>query len=426
MNNKILFNIYQLKNLSNQNFVEILEYIVLIGKINIITSMLDKFFIDKIKYNKIFVLLTSLITYHKTIVDEFIYITLTKPILLFLNNVLPLFELTEIVNSILIENYNDCDIRLGLIIDFYVNVLNNYHMYFNILAINNSIEILYIITKNKLPVNNKIFLINKLKELISSNYLNIHEKINLFIDITKILLKYTDNIDNTDDMIYDNFINQIYYVFDNIDFLEWMNIDEKIDIFELISKIFVKLKKINKLTKFENDDNLLFYILNYENICFNILTKILETNVDFSIYNLMKKSAYNLMTIINIFIDIEDYYLNTFNTFNTFDKKYISDLFYKNNLNTTVIINYLLDKNNLLHIVKFNSDILIKNIVISKLILIYKYSHFDTFPYIGIEYENYEKYINDSDMKLFNNINNIDNKLLNLRNKYDEMNKKLD
>jgi hypothetical protein len=51
----------------------------------------------------------------------------------------------------------------------------------------------------------------------------------------------------------------------------------------------------------------------------------------------MKESTYSLLTIINIFIDIEDYY------FDNIKDKYITDLFYKNNLNMSVMINYLIN-----------------------------------------------------------------------------------
>lgn len=409
-NNKMLFNIYQYKNLTNDNYIEILDFIVLIGKIDIIIELLNTFFIDKIKYTKIFTLLTSLISYHKNINDEYIYVIFTKSLIKFINNILPLFELTEIINNMLIENYNESNVKLGLIIDFYINVIDKFNIYFNITAVNNSVEILNIIIKNKINVNNKEILINKLKELLTHNYLNIHEKIDLFINLIKMLLR------ESNENLLDNFIIYIYYIFDNINFLEWMNIDEKIIIFELISKILLKLKNCNKLNC-DYIDNILYYILYYENECFNLLTKILETTIDFSIYNIMKSSTYNLLTIINIFIDIEDYY------FDNIKDKYISDLFYKNNLNTTVIINHLINDKNFLNIIKFNSDILLKNIIISKLILIYKYSHLDIFPYIGIDYDNYEKYIDDNNIKLFNDINT---KLLLLKNKYEDMNKRLE
>jgi len=450
-NNNMLFNIYQFKNLTNNNYVDILDFIVIIGKIDIIIELLNKYFIDKIRYVNIFTLITSLISYHKSINDNYIYIIFTKLLINFINNILPLFELTEIINNILIENYNHSNTldilgstsnvenntldilgstsnvenntldisnstnrnernKLELIIDFYIYVIDKFSVYFDIIAINNSVEILNVIINNKLLVNNKITLINKLKEIIIQNYLNIHEKIDLFTNLMKILLR------ESNENILDNFVIYIYFIFNNINFLEWMNIDEKIIIFELLAKIFMKLKKYKKLNS-DYSDNILYYILYYENECFNLLTKILEKNIDFTLYNLIKGSTYNLLTIINIFIDIEDYY------FENIKDKYITDLFYKNNLNMSVMINYLINNNNLLNIIKFNSDILLKNIIISKLILIHKYSDLDIFPYIGIDYENYEKYINDKNIKLFNDINV---KLLILKNKYEDMNKRLE
>jgi hypothetical protein len=157
------------------------------------------------------------------------------------------------------------------------------------------------------------------------DYLNIHEKIDLFINLLKIL-NYNNNTH-----IPELFLTQMYFVLNNIDFLNWMNIDEKINIFENISWILIKLKKNNRLN-FIDDDKLLYNILTYENECFNIINKILKKNINFSNYNLAKTSIYSLITNINIFIDIQDYY------FDNIKNKYIKHLFYKSK---SKLVNYI-------------------------------------------------------------------------------------
>jgi hypothetical protein len=100
-NHKMLFNVYQYKKLNNDEYVRILNWIVMIGKIDLIENLLQNFFIDRIRYEKIFELLTSLITFHKNINDEYIYVRMTKSMLRYMHILLPLFELTEIVNNLL-------------------------------------------------------------------------------------------------------------------------------------------------------------------------------------------------------------------------------------------------------------------------------------------------------------------------------------
>ena len=388
---KLLFNIYKFKSLSIDNYTEIFNFLLIIGKINIIKGLLDNYYVAEINHNKQFILLSSIFSFHKTIEIYDIYIEFTKILLKFINTILPIFELTEIISNLIIFNNNNS--KLELILNFYKLVIDKCEVYFNITSINKSIEILNIIVKNNLSINNYNNLFDRLLNLINSSYLNIHEKFNLFNDITKLLIYDRTNY------IPNNYLDNMIYVFLNIKFLTWMTIDEKISLFNILSKILLKIKKLNKLNdNFNNCDKLLYYTLYFENECFNLLTTLLNTEIEFTIYNFMKESVYNLITSINIFTEISDYY------FDNIKNKYIKDLFYKNNLNISVMLNYINDNNNLYNLSKFNTDILLKHNMISKLIIIYKHWNNINYPCIGLDYDNLINYIETKNINIFYNI----------------------
>jgi len=409
INYKLLYEIYKFKSLSVDNYIDIYDFLLIIGKINIITDLLQNCY-TKINHTKLFVLLSSIFLFHKTLEIDDIYSEFTIILIKFINKILPIFELTEIVNNLFI--FNNDNSKLELILDFYKLVIDKFQIFFDINVINNSIEILNIVMKNNLLINNYKYIFDTLINLISSSYLNIHEKFNLFVDVTKIL------IDDKSNYIPTNYLHKMIYIFENIKFLTWMTIDEKISLFNILSKILLKIKKLNKLSdNINNCDTLLYHILYFENECFNLLTNLLNMEIEFNIYNLMKESIYNFITAINIFTEITNYY------FDNIKDKYIKDLFYKNNLNISVMLNYMNETNNLYKLYKFNTDILLKNILISKLIIIYKHCDDFDYPFIGLDYENLINYIETKNINIFYDINT---KINLLKNKFNSYNDNLD
>lgn len=408
INYKLLYDIYKFKSLSVDNYIDIYDFLLIIGKINIIEDLLQNCS-TKINQTKLIVLLSSIFSFHQKLETEYIYSEFTLILIKFINKILPFFELTEIINNLFI--FNNDNSKLELILEFYKLVIDKYEIYFNINAIDKSIEILNIIVKNNLSSNNYKYILDTLINLINSSYLNIHEKFNLFIDITKIL------IDDKSNYVPINYLDQMIYIFENIKFLTWITIDEKISVFNILSKILLKIKKLNKLSdNVNNYDTLLYHILYFENECFNLLTNLLNMEIEFNIYNLMKESVYNFIAAINIFTEICDYY------FDNIKDKYIKDLFYKNNLNISVMLNYIND-NNIYKLSKFNTDILLKNIIISKLIIIYKHCNNIDYPLIGLDYENLINYIETKNINIFYDINT---KINLLKNKFNSYNDNLD
>jgi hypothetical protein len=405
INYKLLYDIYKFKSLSVDNYIDIYDFLLIIGKINIIEDLLQNCS-TKINQTKLIVLLSSIFSFHQKLETEYIYSEFTLILIKFINKILPFFELTEIINNLFI--FNNDNSKLELILEFYKLVIDKYEIYFNINAIDKSIEILNIIVKNNLSSNNYKYILDTLINLINSSYLNIHEKFNLFIDITKIL------IDDKSNYVPINYLDQMIYIFENIKFLTWITIDEKISVFNILSKILLKIKKLNKLSdNINNYDTLLYHILYFENECFNLLTNLLNMEIEFNIYNLMKESVYNFIAAINIFTEICDYY------FDNIKDKYIKDLFYKNNLNISVMLNYIND-NNIYKLSKFNTDILLKNIIISKLIIIYKHCDNIDYPSIGLDYENLINYIETKNINIFYDINTKINLLENKFNSYND------
>ena len=434
-----LYHIYKFKKFNNYVYSEILIYIYTLGKIDIIKSLLEFIYNAKINYEIIYNIIISFMIFHNNIfnkINEFNkfynndyykenYINLTKIGLEFINNILyPLFELNDIVTQTFqMENTNMflTENNILNINNFFINILDNIKYNYDISIIKNIMHYIEILTKHNFY--NEIYeLINKMTNLIDNPLLNIHDKTLLLIKICKYISN--DSYKNIP-------LNMIYYIdyyLSNVKFLDWSTFDEKINIIMIISKTLFKIYHHNHINyKESNPDllyNLLYNLLFYEKECFNIIELVLKNEITYTTYTLLKDTIFGMINTLNIFVEIEIFLCEKLNILSKYeDYDYI---IYKNNLNISSYVLFLLGNNNLY---KFNTQILIHNFIISKYIMLYNQMLYDRLPYIGIEYvkikEYYDKYYINLP-ELFKNKINILEKKFNDMNKFIDENQDLD
>lgn len=429
-----LYFVYKFKNFNNNVYSGLLIFIFTLGKIDILKSLLEFVYNTKINYDIIYTIIISFMIFHNKIfnnINDFDfndnhndnhkenYILFTKKLLNYTKNILyPLFELNDIVsqtfqmvntNTFLTEN------NIYIINDFFINILNKINYYYDISIIKNIINYIEILTKHNF-YNNIYELINNLTKLLDNSILNIHDKTLLLIKICK----YISN-----DSYKSVPLNMIYYIdyyLSNIKFLEWSTFDEKINIIMLISKTLFKIYQHNLIHNNESYPNLLqsllYNLLYYEKECFNIIEFVLKNDITYNTYTLFKDTIYGLINTLNIFVEIEIYICEKLNIlFQYEDYDYIM---YKNNLNTTSYVLFLLGNNNLY---KFNTQTLIHNFIISKYIMLYNQMLYDRLPYIGIDYIRVKQYY---DTYYINLPELFINKINILENRYNDMNKFID
>lgn len=389
-----LYNIFKYKNLSIDDNVELLNFINTYEKDDIIYNLID--FIYKIKNNfapMILFILSLIELYNKYGNNN----NLIQKINRILNELI--YPMTEINNII----YNTLNVELNLINNILKNednisIIYNYYikLYEKNLINNNIIEdiIIFIniiikINDNEDIINMSNGLLNKLKFFLINDNLNIHEKTSLFIKLCKIITNEKQKY------IPYNFIFYINYYLSNVKFLDWSNLDEKINIFLFISKVLLKLYKLKKID-FNQSDELLYNLIYYEGEIFKLLEYIYKTNVTFINYTLIKESLYGLINVLNIFGEIENYILNILIN-NNIDKKEYDYIFYKSNLNLSSYLIYL-SKNEDLY--RYNFDIMINNFIVTKFIFLHKLIDTDNIIYTGLEYDLIKEYYNNKFLKV--------------------------
>lgn len=429
-----LYNIFKFKKFNNNVYSEILIYIFTLGKMDILKSLLEFVYNTKINYEIVYSVIISFMIFHNKIFnhindfnyDDFNYddfkekyIFFTKKLLNYTKNILyPLFELNDIVaQTFQMENTNTflTENNIFIINDFFINILNKINYYYDISIIKNVINYIEILTKHNF-YNNIYELINNLTKLLDNSILNIHDKTLLLIKICKYISN--DSYKNVP-------LNMIYYIdyyLSNIKFLDWSTFDEKINIIMLISKTLFKIYQHNLIHNNELYpdllQSLLYNLLYYEKECFNIIEFVLKNDITYNTYTLLKDTIYGLINTLNIFVEIEIYLCEKLNILFQFEK--YDYIMYKNNLNITSYVLFLLGNNNLY---KFNTQTLIHNFIISKYIMLYNQMLYDRLPYIGIDYIRVKEYYNTYYInlpELFINKINI------LQNKYNDMNKFID
>ena len=389
-----LYNIFKYKNLSIDDNVELLNFINTYGKDDIIYNLIDFIYKTKNNFAPMILFILSLIELYNKYGNNN---NLIQKINRILNELI--YPMTEINNII----YNTLNVELNLINNILKNednisIIYNYYikLYEKNLINNNIIEdiIIFIniiikINDNEDIINMSNGLLNKLKFFLINDNLNIHEKTSLFIKLCKIITNEKQKY------IPYNFIFYINYYLSNVKFLDWSNLDEKINIFLFISKVLLKLYKLKKID-FNQSDELLYNLIYYEGEIFKLLEYIYKTNVTFINYTLIKESLYGLINVLNIFGEIENYILNILIN-NNIDKKEYDYIFYKSNLNLSSYLIYL-SKNEDLY--RYNFDIMINNFIVTKFIFLHKLMDTDNIIYTGLEYDLIKEYYNNKFLKV--------------------------
>ena len=412
-NYKTLLDIYNIKEYNINEYFILLEWIYEIGKINIIFDLIEKLIKKSniVSYNKLFVIILSLIKFHEKTINSDFYIDFTKKLLSLMNIILSIFELTELIKNIFMINENHDNIineKITYIFTFYKTIIKYKNIYFKYKIVNHITKMLNLLLTINENIDENKNIIDDILQLLYTDIINIHEKTSLFIDIAKLI------IDKSFNYIPKNLIEYIDYFITKIKFISWSELDEKIILFELISKLLLLLKN-NEQLFFTDYDNMLYNILYLESECFNVVKIILNTEVLYSNYNIIKSSLYNLITILNIYNDVLNIYFDLCKTNN----KYYADLLHKNNLITNTYIIFFNNRDNKSIINKFNVNILFNTIIINKLLIIYRNSDYDEFPIHGLEYDILIEYYKKYNINIL--INFID-KINELKIKYEQSN----
>ena len=358
-----LYNIFKYKKLSINDNVELLNWLYVYNKSDIINDLIKFIYTPKNNIDIFITIVLSIIELY----NKYYHENLIKNINKLLNEIV--YPMTEI-NSIIYATLN---------IDYLMNVFRNeentliiYNYYINLyeknLINNKEIEdiIIFINIINKINETNESHnlidnLLNKLKFFLINDKLNIHEK-------TSLLIKLCNLISNEKQKyIPFNFIFYLNHYLSNVKFLEWSNLDEKINIFLFISKILLKLYKSDQIKSNQNDE-LLYNLVYYENEIFKLLEIIYKTSTTFINYTLIKESLYGLINVLNIFSEIENYILEVLLN-DSIDKKKYDYIFYKSNLN---ISSYLIFLSKTDDLYRFNFNTMINNFIITKFIFLYK------------------------------------------------------
>jgi len=276
---------------------------------------------------------------------------------------------------------------------FYLDLLLNVNLYFDnkiIIQILAYIDVILYLTKNNtqnINTINNLFepIISKTIEFISTDLLNIHEKLNIFLKLC--IIFDNENINFIPDNFIDNFIN----FNDSVPFNDWSNITELIDIYTNIGKVFFKADKYNKLFISKNIDQVLYILLDYENKIFTLIESYVKKTITFVNYNNSKTLIFDMISIINCYNYIQEKYI--YCLLDNYDLKIFSDVLYKNNL---ILTKYLLFTD-IPNYYKFNLNILLRNIIITKLSVIYIEIKNNKFVDYGLEFDkiiNFYKIIN--------------------------------
>jgi hypothetical protein len=385
----MIYEIIKIHDISIEDLIDIYSFIYEIGKINIIDELLDNIIIDNksLTYPVLFRTLLSLLQFQKKLIYTDFYVDITSKLATLMYILLPIFELKEFVQNLLFDGLDIThnNEHLIIIFDFFRIVINNHNKYFNICVVDNIFELLNLLIKLNIKTDTYINILDDVCKLLLTDIINIHEKTKIFINIAKIIIKTDYNLQDL--------ITYIDYFVTNIKFLSWSTLDEKILIIEYISKLLLKL---NNMFYFDNYDNMLYNILYLEIETFNILKIILNTHITYSDYNLIKNTAYNIITSLNIFNDVQFTYFD----FCKENNKYYADLLHKNNLIINTYLLYFTDTSK--NIYKFNINLIFSTIIINKFMIIYKHIGYELFPLNSIEYEILEKYYIDNKINIFN------------------------
>lgn len=426
IDNSIYFNIYFVKNLEYDKLFDLTQYIYDIGKINILIESINKYLTKfKIKNFKLLKFIEIFIDFYKEINNDFykeinneimsntisdFIITLMNEHLFVYIDTIKMFDLLFTNNlsnnKDFIDKFKDLNV-INKFIDFYCNILDdlnnndNYKLIFNCIIFYISNTFLFLKVKDN-QSNIEIFnpLFQKIVNLmyVNNDLINIHDKLTIFLKIASIFTIY--------DMINIplNYVDTLLIFFKSVKFLDWSTIDECIDIFNNISKMLLILD--NKSILFNTKcDELLYEILNYEDTLLKFVETYINKNINYISYTSIKSILYDLINIINVFSHIESNLINHMNNNYCYEK--YSDVIYKFNILLNKFILLTSNKN----INKFNIDLLIRYIMITKLIIFNNQIKLNLFTNVNIEYDEILNYYNKMNyiiaIDFIDNINNI-------------------
>jgi hypothetical protein len=390
-----LYNIFRYKKFSINDNVELLNWLYIYNKNDILYDLIKYQYKPKNNIDTFILIVLSVIELY----NKYNHLELIKFIDKLLSEVI--YPMTEI-NNIIIETLN---VEIESIMKLFKNEANTniiYNYYINLyeknILNNNEIEdiLIFINIINKINQTNILIdnLLNRLKFFLINDKLNIHEKTSLFIKLCKFI------INEKQKYIPYNFIFYINHYLSNVKFLEWSNLDEQINIFLFISKILLKLYQFNQIDfnqiDFNQSEQLLYNLIYYEGEIFKLLENIYKSNTTFINYTLIKESLYGLINVLNIFSEIENHILNILLN-NNVDKKEYDYIFYKSNLNLSYYILYLKKTEDTY---RFNLNIMINNFIITKLIFLYKLMDTNNVYYYGLEYDLIKEYYNKNFIKI--------------------------
>ena len=402
IDNKIYFNLYFLKDIDFESKNELFEYIYSIGKLNNFINSIKIYF--KFQSNNYLIqnlnCFINLFIKYKT--DSNTFLELRNFINYFITNVIYVYiDTKNIINYLLYDNVNDSFIlnftnidTIKYFLEFF-KIENEYnHIYFDKSIILNQILYLkYMNSFNKNNINNIIELLSPLIDtncnLIKSTFkeLNKHEKYDMFYDMASFIIEMKSQY------VPENMI-EIISNFLEIDFLTWVKIDEFIKLCELIFKLLIKIEKTNNLFNLNRYDDFLYKLISIENEILNNFELQINKDIIFSNYSSIKTILYDYINIFNIISHFEMEFIKKLNEDIPF--KIYGDLIYMLNLNINKYI--ILTENN--NISKFSLKILIKNIIITKLIMINNQIDMNRYVNYGLEYDRIINYYNNIQFKV--------------------------
>ena len=420
-----MYAIYKTKKISNNMFSDILFFIYNLGKIDILINLIEFIYKTKINYEIIYNIVISFMIFHVKLFNEDIrdynnyfkdnYKNITNILLEFTNTILyQLFELNDYITytfkfdtkTFLTED------NMNIIENFFINILNKIEHYYDISLIKNIIQYIEILSKHNF-YQNMYELTYIMIKFIDNDILNIHDKTSLLLKLCKFMAS------DSYKQIPNNTLYYVNYYLSNVKFLEWSTFDEKISIIIMISKLLFKLYQNNNINNKDLYSSLLYNIIYYEKESVNIIEYVLQNNITFNTYTILKETIYGLINTLNIFVELEIYLCCKLNTLIPYEE--YDYILYKNNLNLTSYVMFLLKNENLY---KFNTQTLIHNFIVSKYVMIYNQMLYDKLPYIGLDYDKIKEYYDTYYIKSFSELFMV--KLNILEQQYNDMNKFID
>ena len=419
----------------------IIYWLLYIGKTNNVYDIIDYIFENTTNIQNLINFTISIITCYldiKLILDKNITTNINFKIIKFLHiKILPLYDqkllfdsFTSALNQNIILNNNTFNMLtnnldfIEILINFYSICINNLSNVYIPNVDDNTIinDILYFYNiliddiQNENIITKKNDFLDLLPDLLSNNndIINMHSRVLILLKMKTILLSKRSLNNNL--YIPKNLGMSLINFLSTVKFLSWSFEEEIYMIYETIFKLLFLTVKKNNLLNYDknynmNIDDIIFYLLSHQKELFDLIKKLLNSDINFTNYMLLNEKIYGYCNILGISTYIEKYlYLS--------DKcnKIPLELSYKFNLILDELLTYILNSHNHNFIDNKYIHIIIRN----KILFIDKYIQSDSFYYYGLTYENLFEYCdNEHNTNIMSNImfNNMFNNLFNIKEK---------